>query len=148
MPRFRFHVQLGFCMKSRCFCLIRHVIIVVVSSYRFPRFGHCRCCYRLSLPRVVAQLKKPFACESKSRFVAGPPPPPVTYPSVAACYYMPMSRMLGASMPYKRILLQRCLLQAGRSCYRPMSRNGRTRLLQTHTPGQDPAARGSYATPN
>ena len=58
-PGFDFMFNWGFCMKSRCFCLIRNVIIVVDSSYRFPRFGHCRCCYRLLLPHVVVQLTKP-----------------------------------------------------------------------------------------
>ena len=44
----------------------------------------------------------------------------VTYPFVAACCYIPLSQMIGAGMPYKRTLSQRCLSQARRFCYKPM----------------------------
>ena len=58
------------------------------------------------------------AIESKSRFVAAPRPHP---------QYIPLSRMLGTGMPYRG-----CMSQAKTFYCKPMSRNGRASLLQTH----------------
>ena len=70
-----------------------------------------------------------FGCESKPFLSRAPPP--VIYPFVAACCYIPLLRMIAAGMPYKRTLSQRCLSQARRFCYKPTSRDGGRSLLQT-----------------
>ena len=50
------------------------------------------------------------------------PPPGVTYPFVAACCYIPLSRMLGTGRPHERTLSQRHLSQARIFCYKPIYR--------------------------
>ena len=69
-----------------------------------------------------------YGCESKPRFVA--PTLPLNPCCIPLCrslllLYIPVLRMLGAGMPYKRTLSQTCVSQARRFGYKPMSRNGR-----------------------
>ena len=92
-----------------------------ISTPNCINFDSCAVCEAYALC--------PYGCGSV--LSQAPPPPPVTYPFVAACCYTPLSRMLAAGMPYKRTFSQRCLSHASRFCYKPMSRNGRPRLLQT-----------------
>ena len=62
--------------------------------------------------------------------VAGPPPPPLTYPLVVACYCVPLLQIIGTGMPHIKSLLQRCLSHSREFCYKPMSWNGCPSLLR------------------